>query len=68
MGQFQQFEVWSMKEGKWEFIASFTDFDTAYAVTKNRSSQVRLLKVTYKNGQPAEQEIIAELGNIRGEL
>jgi N-acetylneuraminic acid mutarotase len=67
VGQFQQFEVWHMKDGKWEFVASFVDFDTAYAVTKNRSNQVRLLKVTYKDGHAVEQEIIAELGQIRGQ-
>ena len=67
MAPFQQYEVWTMKGGKWEFVASFHDFDTAYAVAKNRSTRVRLLKVTYENEVAKEQEIIAEVGNVREE-
>lgn len=65
MANFQQFEIWQDSEGRWEYIASFLNFDTAYAMTKNRGNQVRLLRVTYDNGQPVAQEVIAELGTTR---
>jgi hypothetical protein len=65
--RFQQYEVWQMNEGRWEFVSSFADFDIAYAITKIRKSRVRLLKVTYENGAAVEQEVIAEVGTTRGE-
>jgi hypothetical protein len=54
-----------MSRGRWEFVASFLEFDVAYAVAKNRNERVRLLKVTYENGAPVEQEMIAEVGATR---
>jgi hypothetical protein len=54
-----------MNRGRWELVACFLDFDVAYAVAKNRNERVRLLKVTYENGSPVEQEIIAEVGATR---
>lgn len=54
-----------MSGGRWEFVASFLDFDVAYAVVKNRNERVRLLKVSYEKGSPVEQEIIAEVGATR---
>ena len=54
-----------MNRGRWEFVASFVDFDVAYAVAKNRDNRVRLLKVTYENELPVEQEVIAEVGATR---
>ena len=62
---FQQYEVWSMADGQWEFIGSFVDFDAANALAMNRKDQVRLLKVMYDNGGPVNQEVIAELGLTR---
>ena len=67
MDRFQQFEVWQMNEGKWEFVSSFTEFEVAQSVAMNRKSRVRLLKVTYENGASVEQEMIAEVGETRGE-
>ena len=54
-----------MNRGRWEFVASFVDFDVAYAVAKNRDNRVRLLKVTYESELPVEQEVIAEVGATR---
>jgi len=65
VARFQQFEVWQMNRGRWEFVASFVDFDVAYAVAKNRDNRVRLLKVTYESELPVEQEVIAEVGATR---
>ena len=56
-----------MTNGKWEFVSSFPEFDIAYSIAKNRKSRVRLLKVTYEDGAPVEQEMIAEVGATRGE-
>jgi hypothetical protein len=67
VARFQQFEVWQMKEGRWELVSSFLEFDIAYSIAKNRKSRVRLLKVTYENGAMIEQEVIAEVGSTRGE-
>jgi hypothetical protein len=54
-----------MSRGRWEFVASFLEFDVAYSVVKNRNERVRLLKVSYENGLPVDQEIIAEVGATR---
>jgi hypothetical protein len=67
VARFQQYEVWQMTDGKWEFVSSFPDFDIAYSIAKNRKSRVRLLKVTYEDGVSVEQEMIAEVGATRGE-
>jgi hypothetical protein len=56
-----------MNKGRWEFVSSFSEFDVAYAVAKNRKNRVRLLKVTYENGAAVGQEVIAEVGATRGE-
>jgi hypothetical protein len=65
MPGFQQYEVWQNPEDKWELVATFLDFDTAYAIAQNRQHRVRLLKVMYENGQPVSQEVIAEVGSTR---
>lgn len=67
VARFQQFEVWQMSRERWEFVASFLDFEVAYAVAKNRNERVRLLKVTYENGTAVQQEMIAEVGVTREE-
>ena len=54
-----------MSRGHWEFVACFREFDVAYALAKNRTERVRLLKITYENGAPVEQEVIAEVGATR---
>ncbi len=67
MARFQQYEVWQMMDGKWEFVSSFPEFEIAYSIARNRKSRVRLLKVTYENGAAVEQEMIAEVGDTRRE-
>lgn len=56
-----------MNEDKWEFVSSFPEFEVAYSVAKNRKAKVRLLKVTYEDGVSREQEVIAEVGETRGQ-
>jgi hypothetical protein len=56
-----------MDRDRWDFVASFQDFEVAYAVAQNRSSRVRLLKVTYEGTALVAQEVIAEVGATRQE-
>jgi len=56
-----------MTDGKWEFVSAFPEFEIAYSIAKNRKSRVRLLKVTYEDGVSVEQEMIAEVGDTRGQ-
>jgi hypothetical protein len=63
--KFQQYEVWQMADEHWDLVSSFPDFDPAYAITRNRKSHVRLLKVTYQQGHSIAQEVIAEVGEPR---
>lgn len=67
MGQLQQFEVWALSEdtGRWDLVASFAEFDAARAVASTRSSRVRLVHVTYRNGQVAGSDVLAEVGSTR---
>jgi hypothetical protein len=67
MARFQHYEVWSMNEGDWEFIASFVEFGPANALAMNHKDRVRLLNVMYDNGVTLNQEVIAEVGATRGE-
>ena len=65
MARFEQFEIWVLKGGHWQFSASFQDFDVASAVARNRSSRVRLIHAVYEDNKCVEQEVIAEVGTIR---
>lgn len=65
MARFEQFEVWGLSGDKWEFLASFHDFDVASAVARNRGRGVRLLHVTYENGSAVSQEVLFEVGSPR---
>lgn len=67
MEQLQQFEVWAQSgdTGKWDLVASFAEFDAARAVAATRPNRVRLVHVTYQNGQVAESQVLAEVGSTR---
>ncbi len=67
MNRFEQFEVWEFNNGRWEFIASFRDFDAANVMARRRSYRVRLLHVTYEDSKPVSQEVLAEIGATRQE-
>ncbi len=54
-----------MADEHWDLVSSFQEFDPAYAITRNRKSHVRLLKVTYEQGHSIAQEVIAEVGQPR---
>jgi hypothetical protein len=67
MARFEQFEIWEHNRGRWEFIASFKDFDVAHVMARKRSYRVRLMHVVYENGKPVEQEVLTEIGATRDE-
>jgi len=67
MARLEQYEIWVLDEGKWQMIASFREFDIASAMARNRSSRMRLIRSVYENGQPVEQQVLAELGATREE-
>jgi hypothetical protein len=46
-------------------IASFSDFEVASAMPRNRSSRMRLIHAVYENGKLLSQDVLAELGVIR---
>ncbi|MFB3917808.1 MAG: hypothetical protein ACE14M_13835 [Terriglobales bacterium] len=65
MSRFEQYEIWALHGEKWELVASFANFDVANAMTRNRSSRVRLIHAIYEEGKPVEQEVLAEVGATR---
>jgi hypothetical protein len=65
MARWEQYEVWIQNRGKWEMIASFSDFEVASAMPRNRSSRMRLIHAIYENGKLLSQDVLAELGMIR---
>ena len=65
--RWEQYEVWAMTKGKWEFIASFVDFEVASAVFRNRTYRQRMLHVVYEDKVMVKQEVIAEVGRTREE-
>ena len=67
MARWEQFEVWALKGEKWEFLASFLNFEVANALARNRPSRVRLIHAVYEDGKVVEQEILAEVGATRNQ-
>ncbi|MBZ5627656.1 MAG: hypothetical protein LAO06_02195 [Acidobacteriia bacterium] len=67
MARFVQFEIWENNGGKWEFIASFMDFDLAQVMARKRSYRVRLMHVVYQDGKVVGQEVLTEIGATRQE-
>lgn len=67
MERWEQYEIWALPSGssRWEFVASFHDFDVASAVARNRGQGVRLVHSVYVDGRLAEQQVLAEVGKTR---
>lgn len=64
----EQFEVWVEKQGRWERVAFFRDFDVASAVFATRTYRQKLLHVTYDEaGKKIAEETLAEIGRTREE-
>ncbi len=67
MAKFEQFEIWEFNNGRWEFIASFKDFEIANVMARRRTYRVRLMHVVYENGKAVEQQVLTEIGATRQE-
>jgi hypothetical protein len=65
MARFEQFEIWELNLGKWEFIAAFRDFEVANVLAHRRSYRVRLMHVTYEDSKPVQQDVLSEIGATR---
>jgi predicted LPLAT superfamily acyltransferase len=65
MARFEQYEVWELKQGRWEMAASFGDFEVANAVARERHYRVRLVRVTYEDGKKVQEEVLSEIGATR---
>lgn len=67
MARFEQFEIWEFRDGRWNFIASFKDFDVAHAMACTRRYRVRLMQVGYDSGKAVDQQVLTEIGATRNE-
>ncbi len=67
MARFEQYEIWEFNSGRWEFIASFREFDVANVLARRRTYRVRLMRVVYEDGKPVQQEVLTEIGATRQE-
>jgi len=60
-----QYEIWEFNGGRWEFVASFPDFDVAHTMARKRSYRARLVHVRYEEGKRMGEEILSEIGATR---
>ena len=67
MARFEQFEIWEFNHGRWNFTASFRDFDVAQVMASKRRYRVRLLQLVYENGKAVDQQVLSEIGATRDE-
>ncbi len=65
LARFEQYEICTQNGEKWELSSAFHDFDVASAVARARSTRVRLMQVTYVDGEAVETRVIAEIGGLR---
>ena len=65
MSRYEQYEIWVLDAGRWQMIASFREFEIASAMARNRTARMRLIRTVYDNGQPVEQQVLAEVGATR---
>jgi hypothetical protein len=67
MARFEQFEIWEFNHGRWDFTASFRDFDVAHVMARTRHYRVRLMHVVYENGKAVDRQVLSEIGATREE-
>lgn len=65
MAEWDQYEVWAEKRGKWELVGSFRDFAVASAVARNYNYRMRLIHAHYDDDKLLKQDVIAEVGTTR---
>ena len=65
VARWDQYEIWALREERWELVASFTELQVANAVAQERKSRVRLVHAIYDGARMVEKEILAEIGATR---
>ena len=65
MARVEQFEILVERNGRWEMVASFADFDVASAIFANRTYRQRLVHAVYEGGKLVQQDLLAEVGRTR---
>ena len=67
MADFEHYELWAEKKGQWGKVASFREFDLASTLLRNYKYRMRLVRVSYQDGAPVLNEVLAEVGATRRE-
>jgi len=65
MAQDQQYEIWVLN-GEWVFRSSWRDFEVGLAAARSLSGPVRIMSVSYNEGEVVERSIVVELGSSAG--
>lgn len=65
MGRWEQYQIWVQKDGRWEMVAAFSDFEIASGAARSRSSRMRLVHATYEGDKVVAQDVLMELGATR---
>ena len=65
MSEWHQYELWAEKKGQWGKVASFREFDLASTLLRNYKYRMRLVRVSYQDGAPVLNEVLAEVGATR---
>jgi hypothetical protein len=65
MARWEQYELWSLNQGKWELVMWFHDFELASAVMRGRQYRTRLIHAVYDGANRVQEDVLAELGATR---
>lgn len=65
MAHWEQFEIWQLKDNKWELLGAFPDLDLAKTMARSRTTKSRLVRAVYEDDKLIEQDVIADLGATR---
>jgi len=65
MGRWEEYQIWVQKNGRWEMVSAFSDFELASAVARNYSSRMRLIHATYEGNKIVGQDVLVEMGATR---
>ncbi len=66
MSLLEQFEVFQLAGGHWEFVAGFPVLAPATEIARTRGANVRVVRASYENGKRVAEDIIVDLGATRG--
>ena len=65
MAQWEQYEIWTVVDGKWELRSAFASFAVASAVASNYAYRMRLIHVVYEGSTRVSEDVVMELGATR---